>query len=449
MFRSEILKVIFYGANRCRCRKLLAETDLLILHLSDIHFKESEIGTTQDPNVHLRNELLRDVVAQCHKLGPPDVIIVGGDVAFAGDPKEFSFATDWLQQLCEACGGSLLSVFVCPGNHDVVRDLADRNLVQLVHNAIKASNDPASEIAKQMRDPDARRLLYESLDNYNAFALQFFCDLLPPDRTRATRDLTLNDGSTLRLWGLNTAFVSSGRDKEGDLFVDPASSQITRHAGVTNVAVAHHHLSWLRQGATFGYYLADVAPVQIFGHIHTNRIDMNVDYMRLTASAAHPDRREPGWEPGYNLLELSIVGGGDQRHLKLRAHVRVWQEAPGGFEAKRYKGSDVWEHSIPLETWHAPPAIVDSSARVEGSTDSDDGTPPDGGRAMNTMRDVGLRFYRLSFSKKSEIAGRLELLEDEDMRQPDYERFRRVFLRAYERGRLDELAAAVRAAELG
>lgn len=422
---------------------------LLILHLSDIHFRASEIGTAQDPNVHLRNELLRDVVAQCRKLGPPDVIIVGGDVAFAGESGEFAFATDWLQQLCSACGGSLSSVFVCPGNHDVVRELSDRNLVQLVHNAIKMSGEPGAEIAKQMRDPVARRLIYESLDNYNAFALQFFCDLLPPDRTRATRDLSLNDGSTLRLWGLNTAFVSSGHDKQGDLFVDPASFQITRHEGVTNVVVAHHHLSWLRQGAAFGYYLADVAPVQFFGHVHTNRIDMNVDYMRLTASAAHPDRREPDWEPGYNLIEISVEGGGDQRRLKLRAHVRVWQEAPGGFEAKRYKGSDVWEHAIPLEPWHAPAAAASLSAAVDGAPDGDGGTPPDGGRAMNTLRDVGLRFYRLSFSKKSEIAGRLELLEEEDMLQPDYERFRRVFLRAHERGRLSELADAVRAAELG
>ncbi|MFD2675974.1 metallophosphoesterase [Camelimonas lactis] len=420
---------------------------VLILHLSDIHFRESEIGTTQDPNVHLRNEIRRDVIAQCRKLGPPDVIIVGGDVAFAGSTKEFNFATDWLQDLCDACGGTLQSVFVCPGNHDVVRDLADRNLVQLVHDKIKSSSDPSAEIANQMRDRDARRLMYESLDNYNTFALQFFCDLLPPDRTRATRDLLLNDGSTLRLWGLNTAFISSGKDKEGDLFVDPASFQITRHDGVTNLVVAHHHLSWLREGIQFGYYLADVAPIQIFGHVHTNRIDMNVDYMRLTASAANPDRYEPGWEPGYNLLEVEVIRHDEQRKLRLRAHVRVWQEAPGGFEAKRYKGSDVWEHTIPLEPWDAPPAIAIPSP--EHIVDTDRGPPPDGGSAMNSLRDLGLRFYRLSFSKKSEIAGRLELLEEEDMRQPDYERFRRVLLRANERSQLNELSAAVRAAELG
>ncbi len=66
---------------------------------------------------------------------------------------------------------------------------------------------------------------------------------------------------------------------------------------------------------------------------------------------------------------------------------------------------------------------------------------------MEMMRDVGLKFYSLSFSKKSEIAGRLDLLEEEDMGQPDFERFRRVFIRAHERGKLAELAAAVRAAE--
>ncbi|MNN89978.1 hypothetical protein D3C81_2078630 [compost metagenome] len=66
---------------------------------------------------------------------------------------------------------------------------------------------------------------------------------------------------------------------------------------------------------------------------------------------------------------------------------------------------------------------------------------------MNTLREVGLRFYSLSFSKKSEIAGRLELLEDEDIGQPDHERFRRAFFRAHERGQLDELAGAVHQAE--
>ena len=426
------------------------------MHLSDIHFRITEIGTAQDPNFHLRNELVRDVRSRCANLGPPDAIIVSGDVAFGGGPEEYEFATEWLSELCRQCGGALETVFVVPGNHDVVREIAGRNLVQLIHREIKAAADPGSEIARQMRDADARRLLYESLDNYNGFALQFFCDVLPPDRTRAVRELRLNDGSVLRLWGLNTAFVSSQHDKQGSLFVDPASLQITRQDGVVNLVVAHHHLSWLGQARQFEDHLNDVAPVQIFGHVHKNRIEMNRDFMRLTASAANPDRNEAGWEPGYNLLELSVDGAPAKRKLRLRAHVRVWQTAPGSFQAKMDRDAAVFEHSIDIENWAPatdlasdPVMAVTACENQFAAAQATFTTPIDGGPEMNTLRDVGLCFYRLSFSKKAEIAGRLELFEDDDIRQPDYERFRRVFMRAYERGKLGELAEAVRAAEQG
>lgn len=430
---------------------------MLILHLSDIHFRRTEIQTAQDPNYHLRNELLRDARDRCRELGSPDVVIVSGDVAFAGHQEEFEFATAWLGELCDACGGSLKNVFVVPGNHDVVRDEADNVLVQLLHDEIKRSGDPWETVGRYLRQQDTGRLLYQSLNNYNEFALQFLCDLLPPDRTRARRDLKLNDGSTLRLWGVNTALTSSKHDREGSLFVDPASLQITREDGVVNLVVLHHHLSWLGQRQAIEDHLNDVTPVQLFGHVHTNRITMDRDYMRLTASAAHPDRAEGNWEPGYNLIEVDVEGLPNERVLRLRAHVRVWQTAPGGFRAKMDRDSSVFEHRIAIGPWAGPtrhPTAIQELVEQSGAHDlqeasggtSVDGTA-EGERALETLREVGLRFYRLSFSEKSEIAGRLKLLEDEDVAQPDYERFRRVFLRAHQRGRLNELAEAVRAAE--
>ncbi|WP_342620445.1 metallophosphoesterase [Rhodoferax sp. GW822-FHT02A01] len=425
---------------------------LLILHLSDIHFRKMEIETAQDPNFHLRNELLRDIVGQCKTLGPPDLIVISGDIAFAGHPDEFAFATDWLGELCEACGGSLDKVFVCPGNHDVVRTQADKNMVQNIHRNIKTAENPTQFIFEQLRDPDAAKLLYESLDNFNAFAFQFFCDLLPPERTRAKRDVVLNDGSLLRLWGINTTFVSSSHDVRGSLFVDSASFQIPRETGVVNLVMAHHDLTWIRQSQELADHLNDVAQIQMFGHVHTNRINREVDYLRLTASAVHPEKNEPGWEPGYNLLELCVDGVENARLLKLKAHVRVWQTAPGGFRAKQIKGKDIWKHEIPLEEWHPSPIAIENAGQrpKNGQTilQSDGvGALPVKGFEMNQLRDVGLRFYRLSFSKKSEIAGRLDLLEEDDMKQPDFERFRRAFFRAHERGILEQLAKAVFEAE--
>lgn len=423
---------------------------LLILHLSDIHFRRQEIGTVQDPNYHLRSELVSDVVQQCERLGPPSAIVISGDIAFAGEPEEYAFAANWLQQLCEACNCPPSSVFVVPGNHDVVRSSADHNLVQMIHDRIKQSSNPGAEIAKQLRDPEACRLLYRSLDNYNQFALQFFCDLLPPERTRTTRDLKLDDGSTLRLWGLNTSFVSSSKDQKGSLFVDQASLQIIRERGVVNLVVAHHHLSWIRQDRELEDHLNDVSRLQLFGHVHTNRVDMNRDYVRLTASAANPDRHEQGWEPGYNLIELSVKGTGAARSLSVRSHVRVWQTAPGGFYAKKDRtGLEVFVHSIDLESWTPNVESAPVSHAISQSAPDSTTMPIEEGEAMDTLRDLGLRFYRLSFSKKSEIAGRLNLLEDDDMRLPDHERFRRVFIRAHERGKLQELSEAVSTVEQG
>jgi hypothetical protein len=412
-----------------------------ILQLSDIHFRKSEVLSAQDPNFGLRNELLRDVRDRRTKHGSADVIILSGDIAFAGDAQEFMFARSWLEQLCEAAGSELKAIFVVPGNHDVVRKIADSKMVQLLHEDIKAKSGSSldSAVADHLIDPDSARLLYLSLENYNAFAQQFLCDLLPPNRTRTTRDIPLNDGSTLRLWGLNTAFVSSSKDVENDLFVDTASLQITREAGIANLVIAHHHPSWLRQRQALEDNLGAVAPIQLFGHVHTNRVMQALSWVRFTASAVHPDRFEQGWEPGYNWLEVDVFEESSQRKLRARGHIRVWQNGPNQFRPKMDGPRDYFESVIALEAWQAPTQRSPGTVSVR----TDDHQTAISVDAMTTLREIGIKFYQLTFSQKFEIAGRLGLLEADDTIQPDFERFRRVFIRAQERGKLEELMKAI------
>ena len=170
---------------------------MLLLHLSDIHFRKGEVGTAMDPNAHLRRELLRDAVAQCERIGVvPDAILISGDVAFAGDPDEYAYALSWLDELCRDLGTTLSCVFVIPGNHDVLRNVASRTLIQTIHRAIKGTNDIALDglLRGLLSEEESSRLLYESLGPYNSFAGRFFCDLLPPERTIAQRDLFLGSG---------------------------------------------------------------------------------------------------------------------------------------------------------------------------------------------------------------------------------------------------------------
>jgi calcineurin-like phosphoesterase family protein len=421
---------------------------MLLLHLSDIHFRWDEVDSAMDPNAHLRNELLLDAENMCKKIGEsPEAILISGDIAYSAKKEEYEFALAWLEKLSRRCGSSLSAVFVVPGNHDVVRSIADRRVIQSIHKDIKNVSDITLDatLSGILKDDEAGRLLYESLGPYNTFANRFFCDLLPPERTRAQRDLTLNDGSILRLSGLNSAFVSSSADRAGDLFVDPASFQLIREQGVEYLVMCHHPFSWLRQGATLHDFLNTNARIHLFGHEHTNRIEPGRDWVRIAASAAHPDRTESGWEPGYNLLRLCVKGTGAERVLVADAHVRVWQSRPGEFRPKTDRGNDVFTQEIRLAPWRqsdqtAAKTATTGGAGVQIDAASVSAAPHmDKGDPMDALRDVSLRFFKLTLSQKSAIAGRLELIEEDDANLPDFERFRRVLIRARERGLIERL----------
>ena len=417
---------------------------MLILHISDIHFRKGEAGSTMDPNHHLRAKLVLDAKQQCAKLGAvPDAVLVSGDIAFSGDPEEYAFAQAWFEELCAECGCDVSTIFVIPGNHDVQRDVAKKPMVQAAHKDIQ-NTEPHLLVGKlrgYLMDEDNGKQLYGPLENYNTFAGQYLCSLLPPERTKIERRYRLNDGSTLCVTGLNSAFVSSHADKERSLFVDPASFTLTGKYGVTHLVFCHHPYNWLANGPELADHLGDVSHVQLFGHEHTNRIELHRDWVRIAASAAHPDRTELGWEPGYNLLQLWVSQDNDQRRLNITAHVRVWQKRPGQFTAKKDKEEDFFFQSIRLEPW-APPETQPSKGNGKESVEpasSYASTAIEEDASMTSLRTLSIKYFKFTFSKKLEIAGKLALFEEEDTKLPDYERFRQVLLRARERDLLNEL----------
>jgi hypothetical protein len=407
-----------------------------------------------DPNHHLRNKLLIDAETMCKELGKtPSAILISGDIAYAAHTEEYVFALEWLEKLTASCGTTIENVFVIPGNHDVVRSTASKPMVQALHEQIKSAKPKSLDVklCEFLSDPETSRVLYAPLEPFNLFAGQFFCDVSAPMRTIAKRDIKLNDGSTLRLTGLNSAFVSSEADKAGDLFVDPACFQITKEPGIEHLVLCHHPFTWLRNGNVLKDHLNDVARIQLFGHDHTNRIELNRDFIRISASAAHPDRTEHGWEPGYNLIELEVNNTGSSRELSIAAHVRIWQSNPGQFRPKMDSKKDVFQYKIDLDDWSVLPVETELVTNTNNPTLFEPISPiPElhtlESDPMDTLRNISVRFYKLTLSQKSAIAGKLELLEEEDLNQPDFERFRRVFLRARDRGLIEALDKEVNAA---
>ncbi len=60
-----------------------SRNDVLLLHLSDIHFVKEYSGSTYDLDSDLRNELERDAVTIYERLGMFSAILVTGDITFA------------------------------------------------------------------------------------------------------------------------------------------------------------------------------------------------------------------------------------------------------------------------------------------------------------------------------------------------------------------------------
>lgn len=101
---------------------------MLILHLSDIHFKNGEVGSPMDQDHHVRTVLLRDLRQQCKTIGAtPDVVLVSGDIAYAGDTDEYNFAQTWLEEVCAAAGCDTREIMVIPRNHDVQQTVRENS----------------------------------------------------------------------------------------------------------------------------------------------------------------------------------------------------------------------------------------------------------------------------------------------------------------------------------
>jgi 3',5'-cyclic AMP phosphodiesterase CpdA len=93
---------------------------MLMLHISNIHFKKGEVGEPDDPNKGLRDDLIEDVKYMRGRLGAPGMVLLSGDIAYAGRQEEYDFAYSWLgKELCPAARCDIENVISIPGNHDI------------------------------------------------------------------------------------------------------------------------------------------------------------------------------------------------------------------------------------------------------------------------------------------------------------------------------------------
>lgn len=434
----------------------MAPDRLLFLHLSDIHFcRRRDEG--YDLNSDLRNELERDVSRLRDKLGDAAAILVTGDIGFSGKADEYKIASDWLKTLAELAGCRSENVWTTPGNHDVDRSVVSGSAVlEDMHRNLRP-NDPAAvdeNLDRYLQDPIASEWLFRPLQKYNDFASGFGCQI-GPSRLVWTQDLALNDGSTLRLRGLNSTLVSDHRDRvtTGKLILGSRQYLLRAEEGVEYLTLCHHPPQWLIDEDRADDALRARARIQLFGHKHRQRVMQIDNTVRLAAGAVHPDTTEREWQPRFNVLCVSVSSSNEQRTLQVEVHPRVWSDTDLRFVADRdADGMDIRGYSLPIPAWAAPgPRAREATAQgliAEAASpafsepltrriEAGEGTP------MDPTRRLTYRFLGLPYHDRMAIANELDLLRDEDKGLQDADLFARFFRRAFERSLLEKLWAAV------
>ncbi len=94
----------------------------VILHISDLHFssKGDEQGRAN------RELLLRGLLSQLNSIETewhPTLVCITGDITLKGQVEGYNEAIIWLKELAETLTLNFDRFFLCPGNHDCVRDI--------------------------------------------------------------------------------------------------------------------------------------------------------------------------------------------------------------------------------------------------------------------------------------------------------------------------------------
>lgn len=429
---------------------------MMLIHVSDIHFKEKHVGQPDDPNKGLRDDIIDDVESQREKKGcSADAILLSGDIAFAGKKKEYDFAKQWLEEkLCPAAGCDFRNIFVIPGNHDFNRDAAKAPVDVSAREQLRMLKGPTlnDRLSAYMHDERSAKTFFEPIENYNRFAAQFLCDLGPYRENNekslpfASRDLTLNDNSILRLWGFNSVLVSNDDDAANVMFIDPAAAQIEREKGVVHLVACHHPFEWLRNGRDFKDRIEKMAQIHVFGHEHDVRVEPTKRFVRIKAGALQPDRDEPGWHPGYNWIDVRVDGKGADRNLEVEISVRMY--AANRFLAlPNDEGEPTWKSTFKLPIWYPPAALSSEAVVAVPASSSENSSASMPQRTVPDIRTVTLKMFRLKVAEQRAVIEELGLTDPGDDKLKDYQIAVAAVRRSDEKGKLKELDAALTAAE--
>jgi calcineurin-like phosphoesterase family protein len=424
---------------------------LTFLHISDVHLKrEYGKSSVYDLDADLRSALNRDLKQLHSVIGGFDGLLLGGDIAFRGHADEYARARGWINELNELCELEPSNTWVVPGNHDVDRSIAESFTIKQYREFLRTC--PENEIDGNLEqlllhDAAARHSFLTPLSNYNDFASAYGCDI-SVDQPFWEARLSFSQRLNLVIRGVTSPLISDQNDEPTSfpLVVGHAQALLGQNPDEVQMVLCHHPPSWIRQGAILQSIFDLRSRVQLYGHEHSFGIQTCQTSVRIGAGAIHPGRDEGTWDPRYNIIQLDILNdGGSRPNVEIRVYSRAWNSGAQRFVSANKNGMEVENFifavlpDLPPEPTLVPAVIEPANDLVEDVQ----GAPSDKTHRRHLVYD----FVLLPYVRRMEIAGRLNLLREEDAGVEVPEWHRRIFRRAVELGVLSDLWHEVRLAQ--
>lgn len=322
----------------------MATNTVRILHISDIHRGKNAPTSNGVLWGKLKDDIQRTYAEDNDKLskdepqlGPPDIIVVSGDITQHAEPSEFIVAQEFLENLSHLVNGDRSRIVFVPGNHDVSWNLSRETYVPATEQEYRDQpiyDEPYRQVVKKERD--APIYWRKTEDNYTNRFLPFktfFDDFYRGSSPSYTFSLerqkmyTVYDYSErfgIIMAGFNTCDEIDHLDRRASINSDAIFNAESDPAfdshnnNLVRIAVFHHNIRSVNYGEDF----LDPKYLQLLkrhgfdfclhGHVHSSGIDIFDPARAKTLSvlgsgslAAPYQDRPPAVPKGYNLLVVN------------------------------------------------------------------------------------------------------------------------------------------------
>jgi hypothetical protein len=242
-----------------------------VLHISDLHFGAEPTDKVTTSALQQRKliigQFIKGLSAAVAKnpAWKPDVVAITGDIGWKGSSEDYSEAKPWIQELLEACGLTVASLVVCPGNHDL-----DRNEASKGFEHINSTQEAEERLAIEN--------IHKRQSSFQAFSA--FCEDMgiPPSKNSAYDAngnpvaqylYGIREIAGLRFVVLNSAWQCTGDSDKGYLWIGEPLVRDVRlciaDKEMTTLSLYHHPLSELHDLESRQYENASASGQGIIG----------------------------------------------------------------------------------------------------------------------------------------------------------------------------------------